>query len=569
MYGDDWRDLVGLLRLHTNALSDENTTALATTRLLFKELGIDHHAIFICLLHQISNAVKPPLNYLTWARTQPWNSSGDDCGVDRSKSISLQDLANEASEYLKKGSKNERARPQYISAMQSVPELRCNLIPFKRVVGNRGINLWCNVLGLLERRECLKELSILRDKQTGAILSDHKLFYEYAHSSVWYRETLVGIAFDRAITSPLLRALNTSHLAMANALIFVKLLNINIGYLIENYGHETNKILQVFLNFKAIDPIPRVAKEKRQISHRESTVLGLLCLNHLGIGSDSNRVDYVKWNQNGIALRDWSGDNELFSKDIFYQNVLKLSSRELKCCTRLFYGMLKQFHTDFTKRIAAQGFNSDSRLSEGVFSNNDLSERAVGIRKQIKKSKPHISQQSNAALAITMQNNPFDILDALYEENEREFQWILKRWWELMSYKQSHERLMEERQRLQHKRAEKAKLNLSKAERTPVSVKKSQQKEVKPILGSKPPLSFVNWSMWLQVESAINTKWQHQGRKQWRHNLKVELKRAIKEGFPTQWKKNMNNWGIGRLHNELYRLCVLCATSRVHHVTIS
>ena len=388
MFGEDWRDIIGLLRIHTNALSDENTTALATTKLLFKELGIKEYHVFICLLHQISNSVKPALNYLTWSRTQRWNSNDGEYGVDRSKDISLHDLANKASEYLKEGSKNERARPQLISALQCVPELQCKLDPFKRVVGNRGINLWCNIFSLLQRRESLSELSILSDKQSGALISDHKLFYEYSHCPGWLRETLVGIAFDRAITSPLLRMLNTSHLAMGRALEFVKSLNDRIGYIIQHYEHESNKILQIFLNFKAIDPIPRLAKEKRQLTHRESTILGLLCLNHLGIGGEHNVVDYRKWNENVIALRDWAQNDILFSNDIFYQKVLHLSSRDLKLCTRLFVGMLKQFHTDFTKRIAAQNIVTNPEKIGGAFSNNDVSERGVGIRKYIKKFKP-------------------------------------------------------------------------------------------------------------------------------------------------------------------------------------
>ena len=168
-----------------------------------------------------------------------------------------------------------------------------------------------------------------------------------------------------------------------------------------------------------------------------------------------------------------------------------------------------------------------------------------------------------------MQNDPFETLDALYEENPREFEWILKEWWGLNSYSECRQLLSEKRQKLQGKRAKRAKADISKAERRPVSIKKAEQKEVKPLLQSKPALIFVNWSMWLQKEREIGELWQHQGRKLWREQLKVELKRAIREGFPTCWKKAMDKWGIDKVHNELYRLCVLCARPTAEHVTTS
>ena len=126
--------------------------------------------------------------------------------------------------------------------------------------------------------------------------------------------------------------------------------------------------------------------------------------------------------------------------------------------------------------------------------------------------------------------------------------------------------MREEKERLRYKREKRAKADLSKAERTPISIHKAKKKEVDPVLETESPLNFVNWNMWLQRESEINDLRQHQGRKQWKHQLKMELIKSIREGLPTCWKKSMNNWGPMKLHNELYRICRLCTPVTANHV---
>ena len=75
--------------------------------------------------------------------------------------------------------------------------------------------------------------------------------------------------------------------------------------------------------------------------------------------------------------------------------------------------------------------------------------------------------------------------------------------------------------------------------------------------------------MWFGEQTEINEKWQHQERKEWMEKLQVELKKALREGFPSVWTKAMDKWGVQKLHNELYRLCCMCARAGAEHVSMS
>ena len=152
MYGNGWRDLIQLLRVHTNAMSDENSTAIATSKLLFQELGVQNYTIWICFLHQISNCIEPGIKYLIWVRTQPWNVNKKDVGINRSKNISIIDLANKSSTLFRHNSDNERSRPHVMSTFILESQSTGNSRKYKRVVGNRTINLFSNVERMLERR---------------------------------------------------------------------------------------------------------------------------------------------------------------------------------------------------------------------------------------------------------------------------------------------------------------------------------------------------------------------------------------------------------------------------------
>ena len=160
------------------------------------------------------------------------------------------DLANKSSTYFRTNSDNERARPQIISAVNS--ESTTVIQPYKRVVGNRDINLFVNIERLLQRRTQLQKISDLYQKSSGSIIPENVPFHEYAHNHVWLRETLISIAINRIIACPLLTSLNASLTDIEKAIKAVKELNSNLKTIIDIKNPYTNQILSLISGLSSI-----------------------------------------------------------------------------------------------------------------------------------------------------------------------------------------------------------------------------------------------------------------------------------------------------------------------------
>eukprot|EP01084_Bolivina_argentea_P243929 408781_1 len=323
LYGNAWTDLIPLMQKHMNAVTDENTTAIATSHMFFKAIEVVNYAIWICLYHQLSNSIKPAIKYSTSVRTAEWNNDPTDCVIDRSKNISIIEMANKSALYFKTNSQNEKARPDIVNAKLDEKQSENTFKSHKRVVGERLINCFINCDRLLERRQPLTEISSLYKTDGKAIIPDNKLFYEYSHSGAWLRENIVAIAFNRSTANPMLRVLNTSFDKMKKGLEYVKQFNSNLQKLIAKQKPYTNEFLGILLGFESISPVQKYYNTSKYLNDEEQNVIRYVCVGHLEMSSDKNILLLNKWNQNEKVINEYiqtHNVSKLFSKDVFYRN---------------------------------------------------------------------------------------------------------------------------------------------------------------------------------------------------------------------------------------------------------
>eukprot|EP01083_Nonionella_stella_P243879 849381_1 len=560
---DDWRDVISLMRRHTNCMSDENTTAMATSLLLFKELGVQHYALWICFMHQLSNSIKPSLKWLIWARTQSWNVTEGEPPIARSKNISIIELGDKASAYFKSNSSNERAKPNLLKALIDDKSTDLKLKQFKRSVGERTINKFVNNERLLERREAMKLASSLYDKNTGSIISDNILFYEYSCNSAWFRETIVSIAFDRSIAGPLLTMLNTTFDTMKVAFEKITILNQRLKQIVAIKEHETKELLLLFVGFTAITPLTPYYKTSKYLSIIDRRLIIFITISHLRLGDASESIMFTSWEQNPSQINDFMDKHHqtiLFSRDVFYRTVWKLKVRDLKICLFMFRHCLEQLQLDLEKRLKAQGQGTDPDQNEYTKSNNDISERAVGCKKQIKSIKAHISNQSNENECMATLNDPFETFDGIDALDPSEFARMLNVLHHLGSYREKELAMKIRQEAIENKRNEKALRTIHNAEaKTNIcNSKHMKEKEIKPIVQALSPIQNTIWSNYLDTKQAIATQYQFQGRNEWKKQLKsaiIQILIAQCGNSSFKFKQAMSKWSADKLQANLYGFC--------------
>eukprot|EP01084_Bolivina_argentea_P243933 408785_1 len=565
LYGNAWTDLIPLMQKHMNAVTDENTTAIATSHMFFKAIEVVNYAIWICLYHQLSNSIKPAIKYSTSMRTAIWNTDSTDCVIDRSSNISIIELANKSALYFKTNSQNEKARPDIINAKLDEKESEHTFKSHKRVIGERLINCFTNCDRLLERRQAFKETSTLCKSDGKSVIPDNKLFYEYSHNGAWLRENIVAIAFDRSAANPLLRVLNTTFDKMRKGLEHAKQFNLNVGKIIATNRPYCNKLLGVLLGFDSILPIKKYYSTSKYLNDEEKMLIKYICNEHLEINGAKDILRLNKWNQNGTIIHEYIEKHKLskiFTKDVFYRKVFQLKSRDLKRCLYILFGMLQQFHLDFDNRLKNQGKNKDgnqnnSNQNKDTFVNNDTSERGCGIRKGIKKCKPNLSPQSNGNEAIATQNDPFDTLDGIDETNHNEFVDMLTLWDGLFTNEQKEQEIKILQGKINAKKREKSIQILNNAKHKPISQtnKTKNAKPIKPIVSELPPINNSVWRNWLEENRKLEQLYQFQGRNLWKRKAKDKLIDIIQNNYKHTWKKSLQNKTADTLQSHLYLAC--------------
>eukprot|EP01083_Nonionella_stella_P186922 685629_1 len=188
-----------------------------------------------------------------------------------------------------------------------------------------------------------------------------------------------------------------------------------------------------------------------------------------------------------------------FAQDVFYRTVWKLNVRDLKICLFMFRHCLEQLQLDLEKRLKAQGQWTDPYQNEYTKSNNDISERAVGCKKQIKSIKAHISNQSNENECMATLNDPFETFDGIDALDPSEFARMLNVLHHLGSYREKGLAMKIRQEAIENKRNEKAKTNICNS-------KHMKEKEIKPIVQALSPIQNTIWSNYLDTKQAINLR---------------------------------------------------------------
>eukprot|EP01083_Nonionella_stella_P243880 849392_1 len=270
-----------------------------------------------------------------------------------------------------------------------------------------------------------------------------------------------------------------------------------------------------------------------------------------------------RWEQNPSQINDFMDKHHqtiLFSRDVFYRTVWKLKVRDLKICLFMFRHCLEQLQLDLDKRLQAQGQGTDPTQNLYTKSNNDTSERAVGCKKQIKSIKPNISTQSNENECMGALNDPFDTLDGIDAMDPSEFARVLKVLHTLGSYREKELEIQIRKEAIEMKRNDKASSTIHNAEaKTNIcNSKQMKEKQIKPIVQDLAPIQNTIWSHYLNTKQTIASRYQFQGRNEWKKKLKTEIMKITVANCGNssfKFKKSMTKWSAERLQANLYGFC--------------
>lgn len=141
----------------------------------------------------------------------------------------------------------------------------------------------------------------------------------------------------------------------------------------------------------------------------------------------------------------------------------------MKKVCNLYFECVRHIYLDLSEIIKCQGTVTTNNGS-GSFGINDVSERGVGGRKQIKKSKANISQESRQSESMAKQNKIFDPLDFVDDIDHDE-------WHQLSSFTQKELEIKLHRKYIKDKRLEKAANIIRDSQFKPISMKKQSKKK--------------------------------------------------------------------------------------------
>ena len=562
LYEEAWTDVVELMRHQTNAMSDENTTAIATSRLLFKELQVLYFGIWICVLHQLSNSIKPALKWLKAARTAPWNVINGEPLINRSKNIDIVELADKASAYFRFNSNNERAKPHVVQAMLESENAGIKLKAFKRNIGERTVNKLINSDRLLARRDGMKKLSVLETKSGDQLISDCRLFYEYSHITAWLRETMATIAFNRTFATPLLVSSNTTFGRMKAALIRLNSIHHRLKQILSENKVRRKGLLKIFVGFAGIDPIAPYNESSKYLSIGDKAIINKMA-QHLDFDDASDDIPWDKWANNGGIMTEFKRGHSIthsFQQDVFHRKLWTMSKSNVNACLYMLWNCLDQTQIDLGKRLRNQGQGTKTDCNEWILCTNDSSERAVGMKKFIKNEKPNISKESNESESIGRVNNPFDTMDGIANQDIDEFGRMLGVWNGLATRREKKKEQKERQQNIEQKRKEKAMDAIKNSRKRKIVLNKKcvKKKETRPIVQELDDIASDIWKYYIKKRNLIENKYKHQGRMEWKKQLKltlIELNEYYCKNSEFKMNKTMKNWGVDKLQKNLYGFC--------------
>ena len=102
----------------------------------------------------------------------------------------------------------------------------------------------------------------------------------------------------------------------------------------------------------------------------------------------------------------------------------------------LLYNCFIHIRLDLTERLKKQLNNKYLSNSIDVYSNNDCSERGVGMYKQNKKMKQNVSRPSNEGTSMAKNNDIFDTFEGVNDCDQHEFARMITVWHSLASYRE-------------------------------------------------------------------------------------------------------------------------------------
>ena len=419
MYGEDWELIRDRLKKRMATMSDQNSTALLTNKLIAKEFGVEDLIELVCLMHNLDNTLICAEQRLL-AQRQDSRNRGD--VLRNNFNINILEIANRIQNHLMIRCDTDKNKGDAFEHFFANSSNRSSFTPFQRVIGGRRQHLAINVEAVLSRREEIAKFG--STTFSGKFLTTNpRLLFEYGTSQILLRESLVFLCLCRNFVTPMISTIGKDCQLMKNVLPKMKESLVNLAAVATNTKFAVRSLLTMTKMFSGMSPhilSNKMLSETAKVAIIDSTN------NFSGVQAFYNNATSL-FRRNGISFQDK-----------YFHHLFSQSLEQFQWILKQYQGVCDVVQMDMHRRYSLQ---SSSAIPSSSFGTNDCCETLNATGKYHEKRAPNISEGAKAALAVHDVNcgKSWYTFDHLAEHQPAEFQYTLMAWDRFCgTFKQSH-----------------------------------------------------------------------------------------------------------------------------------
>ena len=417
LYKACWDTVRSRMKHKLATISDQNTTAMLTNKLVQKEFNVHTLVELVCLMHNLDNTLITAEQRLLLERDDP--DKRDDVLKD-AKHLSIIELCDRIQNALMLRCDTDKNKGVLFNHYFAKSPNKQSFTNYHRVVGGRRQHRVVNVEACMSRRDEIGVFSTLNVKNKSVALNP-RIMFEYAKSQILLRESLVMTALYRNFIEPLIWTIGKKRMRLVLPMLKQCLVNM------KRIGDDKMYALRSLMTLNKLyeDMQPHIIANK--LLTREAKVAIVDSSPDLpqfaGQGLGAFVTDISAFRGRARAL---FADRNVTLNDKYFDHLFVLSSAQLDIVLQQFQGVCNVIHIDMTRRYAMQ---SKESIPDSSFSTNDIAETLNATGKYHERRSPHISETAKAGFAIADVNKTlWRTFDHLAEKEPEEFKRVLRVW---------------------------------------------------------------------------------------------------------------------------------------------
>ena len=545
LYGNNWISIRKRLSRRLACMSDQNTTALLTNKLIGKEFGVNDLVELVCLMHNLDNTLISAEKRLLDERV---HADKRDNVLVNNTNLNILDIANRLQNHLMIRQDTDKNKGEAFKLFFENSPNKSSFTPFQRVIGGRRQHLARNVEAVLSRRQEIAQFGATKFNGKH-LVTNPRLLFEYGNSLVLLRESLIFVCLSRNFITPMIKTIGRDCQLMKNVLPKIKEALRSLDLVATNSVYAVRSMLTLTKLYNGMEP-----HILTNTLLSESAKLAIIdCTDVLQPQNEVNVPNFVR-----SAKALFRGLSVVF-KDRYFHNLFQQSPIQFGIILEQFRGVCNVVRMDMQRRYDAQ---SQSGIPNSTFSTNDCCETLNATGKYHEKRSPNISEQAKAAFAIhdVNRNGIWYTFDYLAEHQPRAFEEALIGWYKFCGSRlKARSEKMKYQKKFKKMRRIKVTNKLGKAtECVPAAKSVVAKSTIKPVV-AKELLSLQSqhphWIWWTTHRDKYLKEHSGMGISVQKRGLR-ELLRPFMHLMRTHTASFIKTAGLEKLQRSLHEYCV-------------